>query len=32
MKKLIINYDLNQYSLDTVKDFYQDTLEANYKI
>ena len=27
-----INYDLDQYSLDTVKDFYNDSLMAKYKI
>lgn len=28
----LINYNLDQYSLDTVKDFYKDAAEANYKI
>jgi len=33
LKKLsLVNYDLNQYSLDTVKMFYQDALFAGYKL
>ena len=33
IKKLqFINYDLEKYSLDTVKAFYKDAVEANYKI
>jgi transaldolase len=33
LKKLsLINYDLNEYSLDTVKMFYKDALEAGYKL
>ena len=33
LKKLaLLDYDLNEYSLDTVKMFYSDALEAGYKI
>lgn len=33
LKKLIfIGYDLNQYSLDTVKMFYDDAISAGYKL
>ena len=33
LKKLdFVGYDLNQYSLDTVKMFYEDALEAGYKL
>jgi transaldolase len=33
LKKLpIINYDLEAYSLDTVKMFYNDALSAGYKL
>ena len=33
IKKLkFINYELEDYSLDTVKAFYKDAVEANYKI
>jgi transaldolase len=33
LKKLdLIDYDLNQYSLDTVKMFYRDATEAGYKL
>ncbi len=33
LKKLnLINYDLNKYSLDTVKMFYKDATEAGYKL
>ncbi len=33
LKKLnLINYDLNDYSLDTVKMFYNDSLSAGYKL
>ena len=33
IKKLqYINYDLDYYSLDTVKAFYKDAVEANFKI
>ena len=28
----LIDYDLDQYSLDTVKMFYKDALEAGYKL
>jgi|TARA_B110000438_G_C15781542_1_gene636555 transaldolase len=28
----LIDYDLNDYSLDTVKSFYQDALKAKFKI
>ena len=28
----LINYDLSEYSLDTVKDFYKDAKDANFKI
>lgn len=28
----LINYDLSEYSLDTVKDFYKDAQDANFKI
>ena len=28
----LIDYDLNKYSLDTVKDFYEDALKAKFKI
>ena len=31
-KLKLINYDLNEYSLDTVKKFYNDAVEANFKI
>ena len=31
-KLKLINYDLNEYSLDTVKKFYNDAAEANFKI
>ena len=33
LKKLdLINYDLSAYSLDTVRMFYNDAKNANYKI
>ena len=33
IKKLqLINYDLEDYSLDTVKTFYKDALDAGFKI
>lgn len=33
LKKLsLVGYDLNQYSLDTVKMFYKDAVDAGYKI
>jgi transaldolase len=33
LKKLsLVGYDLDEYSLDTVKMFYRDALEANYEI
>jgi len=33
LKKLsLVGYDLNEYSLDTVKMFYQDALAAKYKL
>jgi transaldolase len=33
LKKLhLVGYDLNEYSLDTVKMFYADALQAGYKI
>jgi len=33
IKKLqLINYDLDEYSLDTVKIFYKDAVEAKFKI
>ena len=33
LKKLeLVGYDLNNYSLDTVKMFYNDALQAEYKI
>lgn len=33
LKKLdLLNYNLDEYSLDTVKMFYQDAVEAGYKI
>ena len=33
IKKLkLVNYDLSEYSLDTVKNFYNDALEAKFKI
>jgi transaldolase len=33
LKKLsLVDYDLNEYSLDTVKMFYKDALEAGYKL
>ena len=28
----LYNYNLNKYSLDTVKDFRKDALKSNYKI
>ena len=28
----LLNYDLSEYSLDTVKDFYKDAVEADFKI
>jgi len=28
----LIDYDLNKYSLDTVKDFYEDALKAKFEI
>jgi transaldolase len=31
-KLKLINYDLNEHSLDTVKKFYNDAAEANFKI
>lgn len=31
-KTNLIGYDLNEYSLDTVKMFYNDALEAGYKL
>jgi len=31
-KLKLINYDLNEHSLDTVKKFYNDAVEANFKI
>ena len=33
LKKLdMVGYDLNSYSLDTVKMFYKDALDAGYKL
>lgn len=33
LKKLsLVGYDLNQYSLDTVKMFYKDAIEAGFKL
>ena len=33
LKKLnLINYDLDKYSLDTVKMFYSDAVEAGFKL
>lgn len=33
LKKLsLVNYDLNEYSLDTVKMFYKDAVDAGFKI
>jgi transaldolase len=33
LKKLdLVEYDLNEYSLDTVKMFYNDALAAGFKI
>ena len=33
LKKLsLIDYDLEEYSLDTVKMFYEDAVAANYKL
>lgn len=33
LKKLsLVDYDLNKYSLDTVKMFYKDAVEAGYKL
>ena len=33
IKKLkLVNYDLSEYSLDTVKNLYNDALEAKFKI
>jgi transaldolase len=33
LKKLsLVGYDLNKYSLDTVKMFYKDAIEAGYKL
>ena len=33
IKKIkLVNYDLSEYSLDTVKNFYNDALEAKFKI
>lgn len=33
LKKLsLVNYDLTEYSLDTVKMFYKDAIEAGYKL
>ena len=33
LKKLsLIGYDLNEYSLDTVKMFYNDAIVAGYKL
>jgi transaldolase len=33
LKKLsLIDYDLNSYSLDTVKMFYSDALDAGFKL
>jgi transaldolase len=33
IKKISLNrYSLEKYSLDTVKDFYKDALDSNYKI
>jgi len=31
-KLKMVGYDLNQYSLDTVKTFYDDSVEAGYKL
>ena len=31
-KLKLVNYDLAEYSLDTVKDFYKDALDAKFKI
>ena len=28
----LVNYNLDEYSLDTVKNFYKDALDANFKI
>ena len=28
----LINFNLEEYSLDTVKTFYKDALQANFKI
>jgi transaldolase len=33
LKKLsLVNYDLDQYSLDTVKMFYKDAVDAGFKL
>ena len=33
LKKLsLVGYDLNEYSLDTVKMFYSDAIDANFKL
>jgi transaldolase len=33
LKKLsLVGYDLNEYSLDTVKMFYKDAVEAGFKL
>ena len=31
-KTNIVDYNLEKYSLDTVKDFYKDSVEAGYKL
>jgi transaldolase len=31
-KTHIVDYNLEKYSLDTVKDFYKDSVEAGYKL
>mgnify|MGYP003953645045 CR=1 FL=1 len=31
-KLSLVNYDLENYSLDTVKDFYEDALKAKFKV
>jgi len=28
----MVGYDLEEYSLDTVKTFYEDSVKANFKI
>ena len=31
-KTKLINYNLNKYSIDTIKDFYNDAKAVGYKI